>query len=70
MLDAYFVVAQGSGNIIRITRRDKKPDDSATIHHVPATDSQLERHATLLAWGQDLISVTDASRGEASRLSS
>lgn len=37
MLNAYFVVARSSNNIIRLTRRDKAPDDSDTVIHVPAS---------------------------------
>lgn len=64
MLNAYFVVARSSNNIIRLTRRDKTPDDSDTVIHVYATASQLKRYVNLLARGRDLISVNDASSSE------
>lgn len=57
MLDTYFVIANSSGNIIRMTRRDARPDDSATITHVQASSGLVERYQRLLDGGQDLIGV-------------
>lgn len=57
MLDTYFVIANSSGNIIRVTRRDVRPDDSATITHVHASSGQIEHYQRLFDRGQDLIRV-------------
>ncbi|GLX13811.1 hypothetical protein Pstr01_20500 [Pseudomonas straminea] len=63
MLAAYFVVAQSSGNIIRVTRRDVRPDDSATITHIHASPNQLKCYQRLFDRGQDLISIDSLRQG-------
>ncbi|TBU74012.1 hypothetical protein [Phytopseudomonas daroniae] len=65
MLDAYFVVSHSSGNIIRVTRRNARPADSATVTHVYASLNHLERYERLFAAGQDLISVDNVLHSEA-----
>lgn len=60
---AYFVISQSSGNIIRVTRRDVRPDDSATITHVHASSNQLRCYQRLFARGQDLISLDSLRQG-------
>ncbi|MBH3329917.1 hypothetical protein I5L56_09805 [Pseudomonas oryzihabitans] len=56
---AYFVVSRSSGNIIRVTRRDVRPTDSATVTYLEAGPSELVRYESAQACGQDLINVAD-----------
>ncbi|KUM44691.1 hypothetical protein [Pseudomonas sp. EpS/L25] len=58
---AYFVVSQGSGNIIRVTRRDVRPPDSATVTFVEASPNELARYESARARGQDLINIVDTA---------
>ncbi|WP_137821455.1 hypothetical protein [Pseudomonas sp. D(2018)] len=62
MITAYFVVARGSGNIIRITRRESVPDDTPTVINVPVSTASLMRYEDLLARGEDLISLQSVTR--------
>ena len=58
---AYFAVSQSSGNIIRVTRRDVRPPDSATVTFVEASPSELARYASAHARGQDLITIAETA---------
>lgn len=58
---AYFVISQSSGNIIRVTRRDVRPTDSATVTYLEAAPSELARYESAQARGQDLINIADTS---------
>ncbi|WP_027597919.1 MULTISPECIES: hypothetical protein [Pseudomonas] len=58
---AYFVVSKSSGNIIRVTRRDVRPADSATVTFREALPSELARYESAYAHGQDLINIADTA---------
>ncbi|BAN46476.1 hypothetical protein [Metapseudomonas resinovorans] len=62
MISAYFVVSRSSGNIIRITRRERPPDDTPTVINVPVSSSSLVRYEDFLASGKDLISLQSITR--------
>ncbi|MCY1265744.1 hypothetical protein D9M68_216260 [compost metagenome] len=62
MISAYFVVSRSSGNIIRITRRESVPDDTATVINVPVLTSSLLRYESFYAAGEDLISLRNVTR--------
>ncbi|ALZ85318.1 hypothetical protein APT59_14355 [Pseudomonas oryzihabitans] len=58
---AYFVVSKSSGNIIRVTRRDVRPADSATVTFLEALPSELASYESAHARGQDLINIADTA---------
>lgn len=62
MISAYFVVSRSSGNIIRITRRERPPDDTPTVINVPVSSSSLLRYEDCYASGEDLISLQSVTR--------
>ena len=61
MLSAYFVIARGSGNIIRVIQRNSPPDDTATVQNVYASLACLHRYEALQATGQELINLRNVS---------
>ncbi|MCY1310464.1 hypothetical protein D9M70_606560 [compost metagenome] len=62
MISAYFVVSKGSGNVIRITRRESPPEDTPTVFNVPVSSSSQMRYDSLHADGEDLISLQRVTR--------
>ncbi|WP_342245512.1 hypothetical protein [Pseudomonas sp. OTU5201] len=62
MITAYFVVARGSGNIIRITRRESVPDDTPTVINVPVSTASLMRYEDFHAHSEGLISLQNVTR--------
>lgn len=61
MLSAYFVIARGSGNIIRLIQRSTPPSDTDTVQNVYASTACQTRYQTLQAAGQDLINLRNVS---------
>lgn len=61
MLCAYFVVARGSGNIIRVIQRSSPPSDTASVQNVYASTACMYRYEALQAMGQDLINLRQLS---------